>query len=225
MTLRTEQQQIRLLTAASNFHSSLPGRLHFVSSRSVDVFQGNLSQPATLFDAMDGAVGVVIAAAPEWWRPDGSEAVEGLGTVAAIEAATKAKTVQRIVLLAPAVGTSARAAHRVEAEEALKASGIPFVIVRIPSLSNKQGGMSNIILRQESKKSSVAPGKSLTRVDAAQIVCQALVHDRFIQEMAESDPEGGFAFGSCVVEASNGDDPSIIDQRYWREQFAALDGE
>lgn len=174
---------------------------------------------------MDGAVGLVVAAAPDWWRPGGREVVEGQGAIAAIKAAAASGTVKRIVLLTRAEGSSARAQHNVQAEKALRESGIPFVILRIPSLSNEQGGMSNIVLRQDSSDSSVVSGKSVTRVDVAQVVCQALVHARVTEEMALADPEGDFVFGNCVIEVSNGEKPSIIDRRYWRTQFAALDVE
>lgn len=171
---------------------------------------------------MDGAVGVVIAAAPEWWRVGGSEKVEGSGAVSLIEAAVAAKTVRRIVLLSTTQDSSARASSKAAAEAALRKSGIPFFIVRIPSLSSDQGGLSNIVLRQGEAEVPVPGTSSLTRVDAAQIACQALVYDRFTQEMEDADPGAGFAFGNCVVEASNGNQPSIVDKRYWKTQFAKL---
>lgn len=191
----------------------------------VDVFQGDLSAPETLAEVMDGAVGLVIAAAPEWWRFGASPTVEGEGTIAAIKAAIAAGTVKRIVLLTPADGSPARSPHRIEAEAALKECGIPYVIVQIPMLSDEQGGMKNVIMRQKSRDSDVVPGKSLTRVDAAQIVCQSLVHAQFVDEMSVSDPDGGFFFGNCIIECSNGSEPSIIDRRYWKRQFADLDSE
>lgn len=214
--LLNQNFNVRVLTRSFDRAEKLFGP----SGSNVDVFQGDVTDPATLVDAVDGAIGIVIAAAPEWWRL-GNSTVEGSGAVALIEAAAAAKSVKRIVLLS-ATESSPRFGNKKLAEEALQKSGIPHVILRVPSLSSKQGGMSNIILKQEPSL-DVETGMSLTRIDAAQVVCQALVHDRFVSEMQAADPDGGFDFGNCTVEVSNGDKPSIIDKRYWKRTFAALD--
>lgn len=172
---------------------------------------------------MDGAVGLVLAAAPEWWRLGASRVVRGQGTVDAIKAAVASGTVKRIVLLSFTEDSPSRSSYHIEAETALKDCGIPYTLIQIPRLSDDQGGMSNIILRQKSSSTDVVSGKSLTRVDAAQIVCQSLVHAQFIDEMSAADPEGDFFFGNCIIECSNGSEPSIIDRRYWKRQFGALD--
>lgn len=192
------------------------------SGSNVDVFQGDLANPDTLSEVMDGAVGLVLAASPEWWRFGGNRFVHGQGTVNAIEAAVASGTVKRIVLLSSTEASSSRPSYQVEAETALKECGIPYVLVLVPKLSDDQGGMSNIIMRQECSEGDVVPGKSLTRVDAAQVICQSFVYAKFIDEMSAADPEGDFFFGNCVIECSNGTEPSIIDRRYWKKQFSAL---
>lgn len=180
-----------------------------------------MAKPDTLAEVMDGAVGLVLAAAPEWWRLGANKVVRGQGALDAIQAAVASGTVKRIVLLSSPEGSSS--SDQVKAETAVKESGIPYIIIHISRLSDDQGGMSNIVMRQKSSDTDVVSGKSLTRVDAAQIVCQSLVHARFIDEMSTADPEGDFFFGNCIIECSNGPEPSIIDRRYWKKQFAALD--
>lgn len=186
------------------------------SGSNVDVFQGDVLKPETLRDAVDGAIGVVFAAGGEWWRGGG---VEGEGAKAVIEEAGRSGSVARIVLLS----ARERRGKREVAEEALRASGIPFVILRMAQLGDGPGGMKTVVLKQDGDGKT--GGKGLTRVDAAQVVCQTLVHDKFVASMWEADPEGGFEFGNCVVEASNGDEAAVADKRFWKRAFAGLETE
>lgn len=190
----------------------------------VDVFQGDVGSPDTLVDALDGAAGLAIAVSPEWWRPGGPDAVEGQGALALVQAAAASNSVRRIVYIsgaASAGGGGARTARSKLVEDELQRCGVPFVVIRTPMLNDSQGGMSNILLEQGENISGSGSVGSLTRVDAAQIVCQAFVYDRFMKEMDCTDP-GSFLFGDIVVEASNGDQPSIVDKRYWKNAFSKL---
>lgn len=202
--------------------------MHCIALRIVDVFEGDVGAADTLADALDGAAGLVIASSPEWWRPWGGGAVEERGAIALVNAAAKSGTVRRIVFLSRAAaggGSRERAAQSGRVEQVLQTCGVPYVVVRIPKLSNAQGGMSNILLKQgEDAGSKGGPDGSigsLTRVDAAQVVCQAFVHDRFMNEMDATDP-GSFIFGDVILEASNGSQPSIISKRYWKNAFSRL---
>jgi uncharacterized protein YbjT (DUF2867 family) len=188
----------------------------------IDVFQGDLSQPDTLQPPVDGAVGIVIAAAPEWWRPGGSESVEGRGPVALIEAAAAAGTVSRIVLLSSRQDGSQRAKNHLLAEDALRSSGIPYLIVRVPSLVDDQGGLNTILLDQSEGVQQPALGNTLTRVDAAQVVCQAFVHDRTFRTHDAPSPASSAKFGNIVVDASNMEQSVALDTRKWSEKFSNL---
>jgi hypothetical protein len=209
------------------------------SGSNVDVFQGDLSDPATLMPAVDGAVAVVIAAAPEWWKIGGSAAVEGAGAASLIEAAAAPLSgtfVKRVVLISTIkTDTSKLAASKAVAEKALLESGLNYMIVRVPKLSEDPGGTRDIIIRQETSDCSAgsgsATGMTLARVDAAQIVCQCLVYDRMMTEMATSyEPEvstvdNSMQFGSVIVDAFNGTEPAVADKNYWKRLFAELQEE
>ncbi len=80
--------------------------------------------------------------------------------------------------------------------------------------------MSNLVVEQGE---SVQKGGSLTRVDVAQVVCQALVYERAMKMMHEADPDGGFGFGNVTLSARNGNEPSIIDKTYWKRLFTKLE--
>jgi hypothetical protein len=187
----------------------------------VDVFQGDISDPNTLRDAVDGSVGLVIAAAPEWWRPGGSESVERRGTVSLIEAAVAAGSVNRIALLSSRPNGSRRATNHAAAEEALCSSEIPYFIIRVPTLVDEQGGLKNIVLDQSIGESRDR-GNTLARVDAAQIVCQAFVHDCDVLNRVAHDPKSGSKFESYVMDASNSHQSAVLDTTKWPEKFSSL---
>jgi NAD(P)H-binding len=185
------------------------------------VFQGDVSNPSTLFDAVDGSVGLVIAAAPEWWRPGGSESVERRGTVSLIQAAIAAGSVNRIALLSSRPNGSQRAANHAAAEEALRSSGIPYFIIRVPALVDEQGGLKRVVLDQSIGESR-DQGNTLARVDAAQIVCQAFVHDRDVLNRVAHDATTGSSFEGYVMDASNSHQSAVLDTTKWHEKFSSL---
>lgn len=201
---------VRVLTRSFERAESLFGE----SGANVNVFEGDLSDPAPLADATAGAAAVVFAAAAPWWQPAGA-AVAGRGAANLAEAARKAGTVKRFVLV------SAGGAPGAEAERALRESGVEHVVVRAAKLQDREGGLEDIEVSLAGGEAKGVQG-TLTRVDLAQVVCQALVHDRFIRRMQEEDPGGGFVFPSCTVTAANGSAPFVPDPMFWRRSFSKL---
>jgi NAD(P)H-binding len=206
------------------------------SGSNVDVFQGDLSDSATLVDAVEGVEAIVIAAAPEWWRIGGSAKVEGAGAASLIRAATASETassIKRIIMLSAIERVNTKlAAVKAIAEAALQDSGLRYTIVRVPKLSDMQGGINRIIISQEKDANAPIAGRILSRVDAAQIVCQCLVYDRTRADMAIVYDENGLSTvdksmlsGITVVTACNDNEPAIVDKNYWREQFDKLQEE
>lgn len=181
------------------------------------MFQGDVSDASTITDAIEGAKGVVISAAPEWWRLGGSSAIEGAGAVSVIEAAANCKSVQRIVLLSSLQDSSTRAKSKLQAENALRACGKPYIIVRLAPLDDKPGGINNVVLRQPGDAES--RDSSLSRVDAAQAVCQALVFDRACIEGAETWKNGTRNLQNYVFEVSNDSSPLQVNSEFWTQQF------
>lgn len=184
------------------------------SGANVNVFEGDLADPAALAEATEDAAAVVFAASAPWWQP-GAGAVAGRGAVNLAEAARKAGSVQRFVLV------SSGGAGGAEAERALRESGIEHVIVRTGKLQDREGGLKEVELALAGEEPATVRGP-ITRVDLAQVVCQALVYDRFISEMRKTDPDGGFAFPSCTMTAANGSAPFVPDPTFWRRSFSKV---
>jgi NAD(P)H-binding len=148
--------------------------------------------------------------------------VEGRGPVALIEAAAAAGSVTRIVLLSSRQDGSQRAKNHLLAENALRSSGIPYLIVRVPSLVDEQGGLNTILLDQSEGDQEPAIGNALARVDAAQVVCQSFVYDRTVRSQEASSPPSSTRFRNVVMDASNIEQPVVLDTRKWSDKFASL---
>lgn len=181
----------------------------------LDVFDGDLVNFNQVFEAVDGSVAVVCAAGAPWWLPGGFNAVDVAGVRNLIDASLKAGTVRRFVLISSADARSARGKAKHKAEQLVKNSGLPYVIIRAAHLTDAEGGLKNILLKVSGENFA----GNLSRVDLAQVVCQALVYDRAVIRLKEEDPDGDFDFPNCVITIYNGDDEYVPDRRFWKREF------
>lgn len=200
-------------------------KLFGTSGANVDVFEGKLSDEKALADAVGGASAVVCVAgdARPWWGIPGvadRDDADGEGAARLVRAAAAAG-VNRFVLVSDADGNSARGRRKAVAEDVLKASGLPFIIVRAAALADEEGGLRDIRLTPATGETTATVG-SVSRVDLAQTVCQAMVHHRTIEELKETDPEGGFVFPDCTIKVCNGDGDFVPEGRFWRERFNTI---
>lgn len=187
------------------------------SGSNLDVFEGDLARMDDVYDAVNGSIAIVCAAGAPWWRPGGLQAVDVKGVVNLVEAAKKAGGVSRFVLISSADATSARGKAKRSAEEVVKASGLPYVIVRAAALKDAEGGRNTI--QVQPGEAAAEAGKEISRVDLAQCVCQALVYDRAVKRLKEEDPEGEFNFPDCVLTVANGKGEYEPDKRFWKKTF------
>lgn len=185
------------------------------SGSNLDVFQADLVKFDQVFEAVSGSMAVVCAAGAPWWLPGGFGAVDVQGTRNLIDASLKAGTVRRFVLISAADAQCARGRAKRQAEELLKNSGLPYVVIRAAQLTDGEGGLKTILLRVSGED----PEGNVSRIDLAQTVCQALVYDRAILRLNEENPDGDFDFPNCVISVSNGKDDYVSDKRFWKREF------
>ena len=69
------------------------------SGSNVDVFEGDVTNFDQVYDAVDGAVAIVCASSAAWWWPGGFDTVDVKGVRNLVDAALKAQSVQRFVLI------------------------------------------------------------------------------------------------------------------------------
>lgn len=171
-------------------------------------------------DAVEGAKAVVIAAAPDWWRLNGSKDVEGKGAAVVIEAASKCPSVRRVVLMSAVQDTSSRAKSKLSAENALRECQKPYIILRLAALEDNPGGISDIVMSQDSDLS--AKKMRLSRVDAAEAACQALVFDKSVLNDNTSSENVSSVLKNYCVNVANSTDPVQEDADFWTKQLNQL---
>lgn len=198
-------------------------KLFGTSGANVDVFEGNLNDISSVEEAVRGAVAIVCMAGDNyaWWQvlAGNRTDVDGTGTSTLVDAAKRAGTIARFVLVSDADESSTRGRRKRVAEDALRHSGLPYVIVRAATLKDEEGGLKEINVTPVPNAISNAGG-AISRVDLAQVVCQAMVHHRTISELCETDPDGGFQFPDCILHVCNGEAEFVPDKRFWRNTFS-----
>lgn len=197
------------------------------SGSNVDVFEGNVSNLDDVRAATDGAEAVVYAASPSpAWFPPAMTTIDVQGVRNVVAAASQSSTAIRRFVLVSADGDSAIARSKRRGEDIIRESSIPYAIIRAAPLSGAEGGLRVIDMQPvlDGKDGSIRNirGKSLSRIDAAQCVCQALVQHRRLEEMAAQDPDAGFEFPSCTFTANNSEELYVPDKRFWINSFSRI---
>lgn len=188
------------------------------SGSNLDIFQGDISSLEDVREAVDNLDAIVCASGAPWWVPGAFSNTDVKGVSNLVAAAKHVPSIRRFVLISTIEDDSRRGVAKREAEKIVMESGIPYVIFRVPKLSSERGGLRRIFLSEEAKPVPGGVGE-ICRLDLAQCVCQALVHDRIIARLHQEDPDGGFVFPSCIIGVENGADPYVPDKKFWRSQF------
>ncbi|PXF42088.1 hypothetical protein BWQ96_08194 [Gracilariopsis chorda] len=212
--LLNQEFNVRVLTRSFDRAEKLFGP----SGSNVDIFEGNISNYSQVLDAVDGCTAIVCASGASWWLPGGFAAVDVTGVRNLVKAAQETGGISRFVLISASEPKSGRGSAKVKAEQIVKESGLPYVILRVANLSDTQGGIQEIVLNPETGAAGIS-ARSISRVDLAQVVCQALVYGRSVSQLNEADPDTEFDFPSCTILASNGTNPFVPDKRFWKREF------
>jgi len=156
----------------------------------VDIYFGDITDAGRVANAMRGATTVVYAeegALPIGPRSHKRMHLDGLSTC--IEAARAAGSVRRIVLVtsaADALGGSLR--WKREGEALLRASGLPYAIVRAPAkLVSTDQSTAGIALCSPAAGAAPPPAASVTALDLAEVVATLLLMDEIA---AKADARG-----------------------------------
>jgi uncharacterized protein YbjT (DUF2867 family) len=147
----------------------------------VEIVQGDVRDPATLAaaiagtDAVISAIGARAATGPE--RPEAID-YEGVKNLVAAAVANRS---QQFVLVSSRGATQVNSSlnkmfgnvliWKLKGEDALRASGIPYTVVRPGGLTNAAGGDKDLVFEQGD---AVIAQTTITRADVARICVQAL---------------------------------------------------
>ncbi|PNH11025.1 hypothetical protein TSOC_002169 [Tetrabaena socialis] len=175
-------------------------------SDKLQIVRGDVTDVASLREALRGARGVVFAAAGRgYWSPAQVD-FQGVRNVAAV---AKELGVQRVVLVSSMLVTRKHLLHpmrlllnnvrwglmdnKLKGEEALRSSGVDYTVVRPGGLAKGPGGEATIITGQ----GDVMPTGQINRADLAAVVVAALdspASSRVTLEVVcrPGAPEGGY---------------------------------
>lgn len=177
----------------------------------VELVVGDIKDPSTLATAFAGTDAVISAVGARGAKgPDRPEAIDYEGVKILVQAATANGTRQFVLVSSRAVTQPNNPLNRIfgnvliwklKGEDALRASGVPYTIVRPGGLVNAAGGAQDIVFEQGDPETSES---TITRADVARICVEAL---KF--------PEAR----NRTFEVSARPGPPVTD---WRAKFAAL---
>jgi uncharacterized protein YbjT (DUF2867 family) len=189
-----------------------PGKVAGSFPASAQLVAGDVKDPATLARAMAGMTYVISAVgAKSGQGPDRPEMIDYEGVRNLVEAARAAKVRQFVLVSSRAVTQEDNPLNRLfgdvlkwklKGEDALRASGVPYTVVRPGGLTNKPGRQQTVFFDQGDR-----PGdqSTISRADVADVCVQALKY-----------PEAR----NRTFETSTREGPPTTN---WRELFAALD--
>lgn len=147
----------------------------------VELHVADVKDPATLAAAFAGTDAVISAIGARGAKgPDRPEAIDYEGVRNLVDAAVKAKSRQFVLVSSRSVTQPDNPLNRLfgnvliwklKGEDALRASGVPYTIVRPGGLLNKPGGDQDIVFEQGD---TVRDQTTITRADVARVSVAAL---------------------------------------------------
>ncbi|KAG2500712.1 hypothetical protein HYH03_001477 [Edaphochlamys debaryana] len=176
-------------------------------SPKLQVVKGDVTDPASLKEALKGARGVVFAASGRGYWSASEVDFQGVANVAA---AAKEAGAGRVVLVSSMLVTKKNwlnpvrlllnnirwglMDNKLKGEDALRASGVDYTIVRPGGLGRQPGGQATLVTGQGDCMSA---GGQIQRADVAAVVVEALGNpgaSRVTLELVSRPgaPEGGF---------------------------------
>lgn len=168
----------------------------------VDVVVGDVRDPATLDPAMQGVKYVISAiggGARNAVAGNGPEEVDHLGNVHLADAAQRAGVAQFVLVSSGSVTHAADypvpfmrpvLAAKLKSEDYLRASGLPYTVVRPGALIDEPTGPGHIVLRQGD-----GPPGQISRVELARISVAVLGSAAALGRTFEAAAEAGEAAG------------------------------
>mgnify|MGYP001187259573 CR=1 FL=1 len=201
-TGRTGQQVVRELNAAGYRVRALvrdPAGARNVLGDGVEYAQGDVRERSTIDAALKGARYAISAVGATRKDPaNGPEFVDFQGIRNLAEAAAAAKLDQLVVVSSAGVTREDHPLNKMfdnvliwkgRGEEAVRASGVPYTIVRPGGLTDKPGGQSGVRLEQGDKGTGFIPLADVARVCVAALKSPAARNRTFELYSAQSGPD------------------------------------
>ncbi len=177
----------------------------------VELVKGDIKDPATLATAFAGTDAVISAVGARGAKgPDRPEAIDYQGVKNLVDAAVANRSQQFVLVSSRSVTQPDNPLNRMfgnvliwklKGEDALRASGVPYTIVRPGGLGNAAGGNQDIVFEQGD---AVSAQTTITRADVARICVEALKYLEARNRTFEAGVQAG---------------PPVTN---WRSKFAAL---
>lgn len=177
----------------------------------VEIVVGDIKDPATLGPAFAGTDAVISAVGARGAKgPDRPEAIDYEGVRNLVDAAVNARSQQFVLVSSRSVTQPDNPLNKLfgnvliwklKGEDALRASGVPYTIVRPGGLTNGPGGDKELVFEQGD---SVRGQTTITRADLARITVQALRYPEARNRTFETSARAG------------------SPETDWRARFAAL---
>lgn len=190
------------------------------SGSNVDVFEANLSNYNQVKQSVDGSKIIVCCAAASFLSNFSSSlnVVDTKGIEHLVKAAKECGTVEKILYIS---SNDKKSIKQQKCEQVIVNCGLPYIIIRVNALSDVEGGLYNINLTPitDDGTSTASNSDKISRVDLAQCVCQALVQNRKLSQMALADPDAGFEFPNCIMSVNNTSETFLPDKRFWSNAF------
>jgi uncharacterized protein YbjT (DUF2867 family) len=190
-----------------------PGKASGTFPAGVQLVAGDVKDPASLAPAMAGMTWVISAVGAKSGKgPDRPEMIDYQGVKNLVDAARAAKIRQFVLVSSRGVTQDDNPLNKMfgdvlkwklKGEDALRASGIPYTVVRPGGLLNAPGRQKTVVFEQGDRASSAET--TIARADVADICVQALKY-----------PEAR----NRTFEVHTVEGPPVTD---WRALFAALD--
>jgi uncharacterized protein YbjT (DUF2867 family) len=213
---RTGQHVVRELTAAGFRVRALVRDADSARSAlgdDVEYAVGDVRQRPTLEAAMQGVRYAISAIGAVPREPgNGPEFVDYQGVRNLAEAAAAAKLEQLVIISSAGVTQKDHVLNRVfdnvliwkgKGEEAVRASGVPYTIVRPGGLTDKPGGQSGVRLEQGDKGTGMIGRGDLARVCVAALTSAAARNRTFEAYAADTSPDIDWdeLFGKLAADA------------------------
>ena len=177
----------------------------------VELVQGDVKDPATLTAAFAGTDAVISAVGARGAKgPDRPEAIDYEGVRNLVDAAVAARSRQFVLISSRSVTQPDNPLNKLfgnvliwklKGEDALRASGVPYTVIRPGGLTNGPGGNLDLVFEQGD---TVRAQTTITRADLARIAVQALKYPEARNRTFETSAQPG---------------APVTD---WRAKFAAL---
>jgi uncharacterized protein YbjT (DUF2867 family) len=199
---RTGQEVVRELTTAGYRVRALvrdADSARAVLGDGIEYATGDVRQRPTLDTAMAGVRYVIVAIGATRKDPaNGPEFVDYGGVRNLAESAAAAKADQIVVVSSAGVTQKDHVLNRMfdnvliwkgKGEDAVRASGVPYTIVRPGGLTDKPGGQAGVRLEQGDKGTGVIPRADLARVCVAALTSAAARNRTFELYGAATPPD------------------------------------